>query len=119
MKRAVLRSAVLAGILIPALVLAAFDSATPPPPGDVLISRVTPEGKEVPTTRQVVVTFDRPMAPIGDMLLTADTSPASIEPNVNCHWHWLDPRSLACELDARDELLPATEYAITVKAGTK
>jgi len=86
---------------------------------DVGIVRITPEGTNVPATRQIVVTFDRPMAPLGEMLLTPDKAPAAIEPAVNCHWHWLDPRSLACELDATDVLLPATEYTIIVKAGTK
>ncbi len=92
----------LASVLIASSAQAALDSASPPPPGDVQVARVTPEGANVPAARQIVVTFDRPMTPIGDMLLTADKAPVSIEPEVKCHWHWLDPRSLACELDAHD-----------------
>src|SRR3569833_249059 len=117
--RVLTATCVLGSVLVASSAPAALDSAAPPPTGEVQVLRVTPEGKNVPATRQVVVTFDRPMAPIGDMLLSAEKSPASIEPAVNCHWHWLDPRSLACELDSRDALLPATEYALTVKAGTK
>lgn len=127
MKWSVLKwtSKILAAILVLGSVLvapsapAALDSTSRPPPGDLQVVRVTPEGANVPAARQIVVTFDRPMAPIGEMLLTADEAPASIEPTVNCHWHWLDPRSLACELDSADALLPATEYAITVKADIK
>jgi uncharacterized protein YfaS (alpha-2-macroglobulin family) len=110
---------VLGSVVIAPSTPAALDSATQAPVGDVQVARVTPEGKDVPATRQVVVTFDRPMAPIGDMLLTADKSPASITPAVNCHWRWLDPRSLACELDSAGTLLPATEYTISVKVGIK
>ena len=117
--KALAAACVMASVLIAPSAPAAFDSTTQPPPGDLQVLRITPEGADVPAGRQIVVTFDRPMAPIGEMQLTADNSPASVAPALNCHWHWLDPRSLACELDASDTLLPATQYAITVRAGLK
>src|SRR5215203_5020752 len=104
----------LGSVLVGPLAPAALDSTLQPSSADLQVLRVTPEGTDVSATRQIVVTFDRPMAPLGDMLLTAEKAPAAIEPAVKCHWHWLDPRSLGCELDGADALLPATEYAITV-----
>ncbi len=105
-------------VLITPAIPAAFDS-TAKPTGSLQVSRVTPEGTDVPPGRQIVVTFDRPIAPIGDMQLSAVNAPLTIAPAVNCHWHWLDTRSAACELDAKDALLPATEYQVTVKDGLR
>lgn len=87
--------------------------------GDLQVTRVLPEGRQVPVAdRQIVVTFDRPVTPLGEMRLTAAESP-SIVPAADCRWHWLDPRSLACELNESQALAPATEYSVTVKAGIR
>ena len=106
-----------AGILVTQLTRAAFDSGAPPPKGDVQVVRVTPQGKEVPVGRQIVVTFDRPMKPIGEMSVAAEHSPVVITPAVTCNWHWLDPRSLACELPSEHPLVPAVAYELTVQEG--
>lgn len=97
----------------------AFDSAAKSPGDDLQVVRIVPEGDEVPAGRQITVTFDRPMVPVGDMSVDAAKSPVSIEPAVKCHWHWIDPRSLACEFDKKDALIPATVYEVTVRAGLK
>src|SRR5579871_379166 len=106
-----------AAILVTQLTRAAFDSGAAAPKGDVQVVRVTPQGKDVPPQRQIVVTFDRPMKPLGDMSVTPDSSPVVIAPALPCNWHWLDPRSLACELPSERPLVPAVDYELTVRAG--
>lgn len=108
-----------AGILVTQLTRAAFDSGAPAPKGDVQVLRITPQGKEVPAQRQIVVTFDRPMKPIGDMSAAADHVPVVITPAIGCNWHWLDPRSLACELPSEHPLVPAVTYELTVREGVQ
>ena len=106
-----------AGVLVTQLTRAAFDSGAQPPKGDVQVVRITPQGKEVPEQRQIVVTFDRPMKPLGDMSVAADQAPVVITPAIPCSWHWLDPRSLACELPSEHPLVPAVPYELTVREG--
>jgi hypothetical protein len=97
---------------------AVFDSAAVPTDGHLKVARVVPEGDAVPSSgRQLVVTFDRPVVPIGLVAVGGEQSPISISPAVSCHWHWIDPRSLACELDAAQALAPATRYTVTVAHG--
>jgi hypothetical protein len=109
---------VVTGLLLAPAAYSAFDSANLPTDKNVRVLRVTPEGTQVPPGRQIVVTFDRPMMPLGNMDADAQKT-VKIEPAPKCHWHWLDPRSLACELDASDTLRAATEYQITVNEGIK
>jgi uncharacterized protein YfaS (alpha-2-macroglobulin family) len=97
---------------------AVFDSSAAPTDADLKIARVVPEGDQVPVPiRQIVVTFDRPVVALGLMAVDATRSPVTISPSINCQWHWLDPRSLACELNAAQALAPATRYTGTVTAG--
>lgn len=85
---------------------------------DLQIQKVMPEGLQVPAqARQIVVTFDRPVKPLG--VMAVDQPPATITPALACQWHWLDPRSLACELNEKDALAPATQYSITVHDGIR
>lgn len=105
--------------LLSSMAYAAYDSAAKPTSAEVHVLRITPEGTQVPPGRQVVVTFDRPMAPLGDMASDAAKTAVTISPAPACHWRWLDPRSLVCELDANDSLKPATEYQVVVNAGLK
>ena len=99
---------------------AQLDSAQAPAGGDLKVIRVVPEGDMVPFAgRQIVVTFDRPVTPLGAMTVDAARSLVNIIPSVNCQWHWLDPRSLACELNTSQALVPATRYAVTVAGGLK
>jgi alpha-2-macroglobulin len=113
-------AAVCAGLLAVQGAWGAFDSAPPPAATELQVARVVPEGGKVPATnRQIVVTFDRPVSPLGTRSLSAAESPAGIVPSVNCQWHWLDPRSLACELNETESLSPATRYSVTVKEGVR
>jgi uncharacterized protein YfaS (alpha-2-macroglobulin family) len=93
-------------------------AGTDPQVADLQVERVVPEGLQVPAAnRQIVVTFDRPVVPLGDMSVSDADAPVSIVPALKCQWHWLDPRSLACELDQAHGLAAATEYSVTVNAG--
>jgi hypothetical protein len=110
--------AVCAGLSALQFAGAAFDSAVLPTTTELQVARTIPEGKKVPVTdRQIVVTFDRPVTPLGSMALSGAESPVGILPAVNCQWHRLDPRSLACELIEAEPLAPATQYSVTVKEG--
>ena len=98
---------------------AAFDSGQKPAHSDLTIVRALPTGDQVPAARQIVVTFDRDVVPVGDIKASSEQSPVTIEPQVDCHWHWLDPRSLACELNANAALTPATEYRVSIVKGLR
>ena len=107
-----------AGMLLAQAAWAVFDSAVVPTDSDLKVARVVPEGDQVPSpVRQIVVTFDRPVVALGLMAVDAAHSPVTVSPSANCQWHWLDPRSLACELNAAEALAPATRYSVTVAAG--
>jgi alpha-2-macroglobulin len=110
----------LAGALAAPFAWATFDNADVPADSDLKVLRAVPEGAQVPSpSRQIVVTFDRPVAALGVMAVDAAHSFVTISPSVNCQWHWLDPRSVACELNAAQALAPATHYTVTVAAGVK
>ena len=70
--------------------------------------RLTPEGDDVPVSRQLVLQFDRPVVPLGRMERRSDEIPISIEPALACAWHWLNPTTLACQLDEQTAMSPAT-----------
>jgi uncharacterized protein YfaS (alpha-2-macroglobulin family) len=118
--RAAIAVAATAGILMGQAAWAVFDSAAVPTDSDLKVLRVVPEGDQVPIPgRQIVVTFDRPVTALGNMSVDSAHSPVSVTPAVNCQWHWLDPRSIACELNAAQALAPATRYVVSVAAGIK
>ncbi len=84
---------------------------------DLRILRITPTGIDAPLGRQLVIQFDRPVVPLGRMERSAAELPVSIEPPLNCQWRWLNPANLACNLDEKDALQPATEYRLTITPG--
>ena len=79
--------------------------------------RMTPEGDDVPPGRQVVFQFDRPVVPVGRMERRADEVPIRIQPELTCHWRWLNTTALACQLDEQGAMLPATRYTVTIEPG--
>ncbi|MFH0782731.1 MAG: alpha-2-macroglobulin family protein [Pseudomonadota bacterium] len=87
------------------------------PGKNLRILRITPSGVEAPAGRQIVIQFDRPVAPLGRMERNAEELPITIEPKLNCQWRWLNPANLACNLDEKDALLPATEYRLSIAPG--
>ncbi len=93
---------------------AAMDEAPP-----LKILRITPEGKEVPAGRQIVIEFDRPVVPLGRMERTAAELPITVTPELECQWRWLNPSALACQLGEEQHLAPATTYRLAVAPGIR
>jgi uncharacterized protein YfaS (alpha-2-macroglobulin family) len=85
--------------------------------GPIKILRVNPSGENVPAGRQIVFQFDRPIVPLGRMERSASEIPITIEPSLACQWRWLNPSALACQLDEKHAMIPATRYKITVRPG--
>lgn len=97
----------------------AFDSANFSKDAELKIQRITPEGNDVPSGRQVVLQFDRPVVPLGRMARSADEVPVTITPELNCEWRWLNTSALACQLKEADALTPATQYKVVVAPGLR
>lgn len=89
------------------------------PGKDLRILRITPTGVDAPPGRQLVIQFDRPVVPLGQMERNAAELPITIEPKLNCQWRWLSPAVLACNLNEKDALQPATEYRLVVSPGIR
>ncbi|MGD9092534.1 MAG: alpha-2-macroglobulin family protein, partial [Anaerolineales bacterium] len=89
--------------------------------GPLEVLRFAPEG-EIPLAPFVNVTFNQPMVPLtslGD--LAAEDVPVLIEPTLPGTWRWLGTKTLTFEYDSAeiDRLPMATEYRVTVPAGTE
>jgi alpha-2-macroglobulin len=104
-------------LLVMALLLQALTASAAPGDTSLQVRRVTPSGDDVAPGRQLLLEFDRPMVPLGVMDRRGDQLPIRIDPPLNCHWRWLDPHSLACNLDEKDALQPATPYRLTLSPG--
>ena len=99
---------------------------TEPTPGTVeagplQVSRFAPEG-EIPIAPFVSVTFNQPMVPLGTLGdLAAKTCPCKSNQPLPGTWRWLGTKTLTFEYDSDliDRLPKATEYQVTVPAGTK
>jgi len=81
------------------------------------ITRITPEGIDVPAQNQIVIQFDRPVVPLGRMDRKAAELPIKITPKLNCQWRWLNTSALSCQLNHEDSLKPATRYNVTIQPG--
>ncbi|MFN8383439.1 MAG: alpha-2-macroglobulin family protein [Anaerolineales bacterium] len=89
--------------------------------GPLKVLRFSPEG-EIPIAPFISVTFNQPMVPLGTLgdLSEADV-PLKIEPSMPGTWRWLGTKTLTFEYDSTliDRLPKATEFTLTVPAGTK
>jgi alpha-2-macroglobulin len=103
----------------------------PPPPAEVQppavetgplkVLRYQPEG-EVSIAPFVNVTFSQPMVALDTIAdLAANQVPVQIDPPLEGTWRWLGTRTLNFQYDSTliDRLPKATEYHVTVPAGTK
>ncbi len=99
------------------LIAGSLSAVAAAPPKTLKIILITPSGNDVPPGRQIVLEFDRPVVPLGRMERKASEIPISIEPALSCRWRWLNSSNLACQLDERDAMRPATRYTVTVRAG--
>ena len=89
--------------------------------GPLEVLRYAPEG-EVAIAPQVSVTFNQPMAPLGTLeALAAGDVPVQIEPALPGTWRWVGTKTLTFDYDSTriDRLPMATEYTVTVPAGTR
>ena len=103
----------------------------PPPPvpvsldpvavGPLEVLRFSPEG-EIPLAPFVNVTFNQPMVPIGTLSdLANEEVPVQLEPALPGTWRWLGTKTLNFQFDSSeiDRLPMATEYVVTIPAGTE
>jgi len=89
--------------------------------GALEVLRYSPEG-EIPIAPFINVTFDQPMVPLGTLeALAAEDVPVQVEPPLPGTWRWLGTRTLNFQSDSSqiDRLPMATEYTVTIPAGTK
>lgn len=89
--------------------------------GPLEVLRFAPEG-DVPIAPFVNVTFNQPMVPLATLQELAQLDvPVEISPDVPGTWKWLGTRTLSFEHDSEeiDRLPMATEYTVTVPAGTE
>ena len=93
----------------------------PSPSGPLHVLRYAPQG-EVSVAPFVSVTFDQPMVALGTLAdLAAQGVPVKMEPPLPGTWRWLGTKTLTFEYDSEqiDRLPKATEYRLTVPAGTR
>ncbi len=86
--------------------------------GPLEVLRFSPEG-EIPLAPQLSVTFSQPMVALTSQAeLAAQDAPVRLTPQPQGRWRWVGTKTLLFE--AADNRLPmATEYSVTVPAGTK
>lgn len=82
---------------------------------ELRILRITPEGKDIAATRQIVIEFNRPVVPVGAMDRTAEEVGITITPDVKCQWRWLNTTSLSCNLGDETALARATTYKMSIE----
>src|ERR1051325_6742217 len=80
------------------------------------VLRYSPEG-EVPLAPQFAITFSRPMVALSSQEEAAANVPVQLSPQPPGKWRWLGTRTLA--FDPTERFPMATEYSVTVPAGTK
>lgn len=95
--------------------VAALGMASLATAADLRVTRITPSGTDVRAERQITISFDRAMVPLGRMERDASEVPASVSPDPGCQWRWLDPQVLACNLPPETDLRPATAYTVSVQ----
>ncbi|MGI9031628.1 MAG: alpha-2-macroglobulin family protein, partial [Ilumatobacteraceae bacterium] len=90
----------------------------PATPETLEVLRVQPTG-DVGLAPFLSITFNQPMVPVGTVdQLAASEVPASITPAVEGRWQWIGTSTLRFDATDRDRLPMATDYTITVPAGT-
>jgi uncharacterized protein YfaS (alpha-2-macroglobulin family) len=104
-------------VMLAVWAMMAGSAVSMPAPQPLEITRITPDGQDVPTGRQIVLQFNRPVVPIGAMERDSKDIPITIEPPLDCEWRWLNSSALACNLGDKDALKPATHYHLTIHQG--
>jgi len=117
--------------LPPPLAGETITEAFPPPPdvptpaavefGPLEVLRYAPEG-EIPLAPFINVTFNQPMVPLTTVEdLAEEDVPVNVEPDLPGTWRWVGTQTLTFNYDSEliDRLPMATEYKVTVPAGTQ
>ncbi len=94
---------------------------TPVAAGPLEVLRFAPEG-EIPLAPFVSVTFNQPMTALATVAeLAAQKVPVQVEPPLPGTWRWQGTRTLTFEYNSTliDRLPKATEYRLTIPAGTR
>jgi alpha-2-macroglobulin len=89
--------------------------------GPLEVLRFAPEG-EIPIAPFVSITFNQAMVPLTTLADLAEKDvPVKIEPSLPGTWRWLGTKTLTFEYDSDliDRLPKATQYRVTIPAGTK
>ncbi|MDM8566447.1 MG2 domain-containing protein [Candidatus Halobeggiatoa sp. HSG11] len=98
-------------------VWAVYDSSVFHKEKPLEIMKIKPSGKDVPAGRQIVISFNQPVVPVGKMERDSSEIPITFKPAVQCQWRWLDTSNLACELGRTTALQPATRYEMVIEPG--
>lgn len=98
-------------------VQAAFDSAQKPTGKKLEIIRVVPDANDAPAGKQIVISFNRPVVPLGKMERSASEIPIITTPALSCEWRWINTTSLACNLPENAPLQESTRYSLEIKPG--
>jgi hypothetical protein len=88
--------------------------------GPLEVLRYAPEG-EIPIAPFINITFNQPMVPITTVEdLSEAEVPVDVDPDLNGTWRWLGTKTLNFQYDSEliDRLPMATEYTVTIPAGT-
>ena len=89
--------------------------------GPLQVLRHAPEG-EIPVAPFISVTFNQAMVPLTTLAnLSAADVPVQVQPALPGKWRWLGAKTLTFEYDSSliDRLPKATQYTVSVPAGTK
>lgn len=86
--------------------------------GPLAIRSITPNGEVGPIDR-ITVNFNQPMVPLSSVDSLAEQVPARISPSTDGKWRWLGTQTLVFEFGSGQRLKNATDYVITVPAGTR
>lgn len=86
--------------------------------GPLAIRSITPNG-EVGSIDRVTVNFNQPMVPLSSVDSLAEQVPARISPATDGKWRWLGTQTLVFEFGSGQRLRNATDYVVTVPAGTR
>lgn len=88
--------------------------------GPLEVLRYSPEG-EIPIAPFINITFSQPMVPLATVEeLSGAAVPVEVTPQIPGTWRWLGTKTLNFQADSEliDRLPMATEYTVTVPAGT-
>ena len=89
--------------------------------GPLEVLRYAPEG-EIELAPLINITFNQPMVPLATIeALSEQQVPVQLEPDLPGTWRWLGTRTLTFQYDSDliDRLPMATEYQVSIPAGTE